>query len=78
MGEIADDLIDDMFDAMLLEDEWREDSYDTGVICKYCKGGPYHWKQDEYGNWRLYTEKTNQLHTCNKYKPKEVMHGNNS
>ena len=62
MGEMADWLIDEMvFD----EDFMAADI--SGVICQHCKRGPFYWRQDHLGCWRLYTE-SGKLHSCRSHK----------
>ena len=57
------------------EDGASYDPAPKATRCKYCKVGGLYWHQVN-GRYRLYTSQYNHtseyLHTCNKYKPREV------
>ena len=75
MGEMADYLIDQLFDRS--HEEYGDDHYfdPSGVFCKYCHRGPYNWKLTDNG-WRLFTQKEKILHHCKAYSEVEVANGN--
>lgn len=66
MGEMADFLNDNMYDA------YEMDNYDDRVSCKYCNrictwGEHFSPTKGVYG-WRLVEWETGKLHKCKKYK----------
>jgi hypothetical protein len=80
MGEMADLALEQVIDEMFIDQDDYEPDPDECVHivrsrtikCKFCGRDGYYWGQDENGKWRLCT-KTGRLHTCSKWKPKEVM-----
>jgi len=70
MGDIADDIVDSLFD----DSGSRWDDYDpepdrvfprrsSFVVCAYCKKSGFYWEKLE-GKWRLYVYGTTELHEC--------------
>jgi hypothetical protein len=77
MGDIADDIIDSMFDDFLTDaDEW-DDSYQNPFYrpqlksCRNCGTDGFHWEKTEKG-WRLFDAK-GLIHSC-RPKPPEPRH----
>lgn len=53
MGEIADMLVDQMWDELDSPDyDWEDDDF-AGKCCKFCGCGGLHWAFREGKGWRL-------------------------
>jgi hypothetical protein len=61
MGDIADDLIDQMWDRYYEEGDLED------VFCKFCYRGPFDWEKQPDGRWRLVTQKRKLIHHCKEY-----------
>lgn len=59
MGDMAD-YYDDRMDDM-------EMGSDSDVQCRFCHSFGFHWKQLPNGSWRLHSNTTNKLHTCQQH-----------
>jgi len=73
MGDIADSIIDQMFDPWCEEEMEDYYSYTALVQCKYCKQRGFHWMNigtEEQPIWRLHTP-TGKLHKCKAYRETE-------
>mgnify|MGYP003428698129 CR=1 FL=1 len=82
MGDIADSILDQMFDPAFDDqlEEGEDYYYDPSnhnpirfssqqtKTCRYCKKTGLHWEETENG-WRLADETG--LHTCPQYKPRK-------
>lgn len=62
MGEMADDIIGDLFDRMGEDDEYEYYTSEKVVECKHCGTGGLHWTEDGK-RWRLATAH-GLLHRC--------------
>jgi hypothetical protein len=65
MGDIADDIIDQILDRDLLSDPAK--------TCKYCGEFPLFWLNKK-GKWILIDKKGNK-HTCKNYKREDPFNG---
>jgi hypothetical protein len=66
MGEMADFFIEQELDAWDNEiNQFEEDIISFSIICRRCKKGELHWKQDGItkSGWSLY-EDNNIRHSC--------------
>ena len=68
MGEMADYILDQMFDE---DDGWYEPDLEDeyayhNIRCKYCHKAGFYWIETNSG-WRLHT-KTGKIHECAKHR----------
>ena len=73
MGEIADELVDSMYDYVD-DDGWSSEEEgcilsQPTITCKFCKEKNLHWVKEESGKFKLYNKK-NKLHVCKHYSEK--------